>query len=161
MLHLKYVMLLMISLFLVSIRKVQIAVHLSVFPSVCLSVCLSVCVCLCLSVPPSIPLSIFPSAGQLGQLTKVVLKYIYIGLKRMYSVIYSKERKFLLKYLIKSSSLINLSLVYRLSLTLNYYFFLKTDSHNLSGRFVAFETNHSHLWICNLVSILMTNTAYD
>ena len=124
MLHLKYVMLLMISLFLVSIRKVQIAVHLSVFPSVCLSVCLSVCVCLCLSVPPSIPLSIFPSAGQLGQLTKVVLKYIYIGLKRMYSVIYSKERKFLLKYLIKSSSLINLSLVYRLSLTLNYYFFL-------------------------------------
>ena len=136
MLHLKCFMLLMISLFLVSIRKVQIAVHLSVFPSVCLSVCLSVHSSVCLSVyssaclsaplsfPSSIPLSIFPSAGQLGQLTKVVLKYIYIGLKRMYSVIYSKERKFLLKYLIKSSSLINLSLVFRLSLTLNYYFFL-------------------------------------
>ena len=144
MLHLKCFMLLMISLFLVSIRKVQTAVHLSVFPSVCLSVCVSVCLflrpflclslrlflCLsiCLSVPlpfpSSIPLSIFPSAGQLGQSTKVVLKYIYIGLKRMYSVIYSKESKFLLKYLIKSSSLINLSLVYRLSLFLNYYFFL-------------------------------------
>ena len=128
MLHLKCFMLLMISLFLVSIRKVQIAVHLSVFPSVCLSVCLSVyssaCLSAPLSFPSSIPLSIFPSAGQLGQLTKVVLKYIYIGLKRMYSVIYSKERKFLLKYLIKSSSLINLSLVYRPSLTLNYYFFL-------------------------------------
>lgn len=66
-------------------------------PSVRVSICLSVRTSVCLSLRPSVHSFVRLSVSQsIGSVNKSGTKDIYIGLKRMYNVIYSKERKFLI-----------------------------------------------------------------